>query len=154
VPGAYFVGASAHPGTGVPIAIAGSKLCAEAVLHDLDIPIPSTYGPVGPRTTARSDLDVRQRKKLLYVLEGALDSLFPYLLGAVFAISSVALWAWYTGRMVVEKDTSPDTLVGIARRYAAGAVGAAHTWIPIEVIPWIMLLAIGFLTPVIAKRIL
>lgn len=40
---AYFVGASAHPGTGVPIAIAGSRLCAEAVLSDLGIPTPECY---------------------------------------------------------------------------------------------------------------
>ena len=39
VKGAYFVGASVHPGTGVPIAIAGSRLCAEAILSDLNLPV-------------------------------------------------------------------------------------------------------------------
>jgi phytoene desaturase (3,4-didehydrolycopene-forming) len=37
---AYFVGASTHPGTGVPIVLAGSKITAEQVLDDLDMAIP------------------------------------------------------------------------------------------------------------------
>ena len=39
-PGAYFVGASTHPGTGVPIVLAGSRLTAEQVLDDHSIPVP------------------------------------------------------------------------------------------------------------------
>ena len=38
--GAYFVGASTHPGTGVPIVLAGSRLTAEQILDDHDIPVP------------------------------------------------------------------------------------------------------------------
>ncbi|KAI0388781.1 phytoene dehydrogenase [Xylariaceae sp. FL0594] len=37
---AYFVGASTHPGTGVPIVLAGSKITAEQILDDLSIPAP------------------------------------------------------------------------------------------------------------------
>jgi phytoene desaturase (3,4-didehydrolycopene-forming) len=33
----YFVGASTHPGTGVPIVLAGAKLVTEQVLHDLHL---------------------------------------------------------------------------------------------------------------------
>lgn len=37
---AYFVGASTHPGTGVPIVLAGSKITAEQILDDLGMAIP------------------------------------------------------------------------------------------------------------------
>ncbi|KAK3690995.1 ATP-binding cassette transporter CGR1 [Vermiconidia calcicola] len=36
----YMVGASAHPGTGVPICLAGGRLVAEQVLEDYDVEIP------------------------------------------------------------------------------------------------------------------
>ncbi|MBW0460951.1 hypothetical protein O181_000666 [Austropuccinia psidii MF-1] len=36
----YFVGASTHPGTGVPVVACGSKLTSEMVLRDLNIDIP------------------------------------------------------------------------------------------------------------------
>jgi len=36
----YFVGASTHPGTGVPVVTCGSKLTAEKVLKDLQVDIP------------------------------------------------------------------------------------------------------------------
>nr|WDW19272.1 phytoene desaturase [Penicillium meliponae] len=38
--GVYFVGASVHPGAGVPTCLAGAKLCAERVLRDLNMAIP------------------------------------------------------------------------------------------------------------------
>lgn len=38
--GLYMVGASSHPGTGVPICLAGGKLVAEQVLQDCDLDIP------------------------------------------------------------------------------------------------------------------
>jgi phytoene desaturase (3,4-didehydrolycopene-forming) len=40
VRGLYMVGASAHPGTGVPIVLAGGRLVAEQILEDLDMPKP------------------------------------------------------------------------------------------------------------------
>ena len=36
----YFVGASTHPGTGVPICLAGSKIVAEQILADLRVGVP------------------------------------------------------------------------------------------------------------------
>ncbi len=42
---AYFVGASTHPGTGVPIILAGSRLTAEQVLADAGLPIPWRDAP-------------------------------------------------------------------------------------------------------------
>lgn len=38
--GLYMVGASAHPGTGVPICLAGGRLVAEQVLEDLSMDVP------------------------------------------------------------------------------------------------------------------
>lgn len=40
VEGLYMVGASAHPGTGVPIVLAGGRLVAEQVLEDLGMQVP------------------------------------------------------------------------------------------------------------------
>ncbi|KAI1424583.1 phytoene dehydrogenase [Xylaria sp. FL1777] len=37
---AYFVGASTHPGTGVPIVLAGSKITAEQILDDMRMAVP------------------------------------------------------------------------------------------------------------------
>ena len=40
VKGLYFVGASTHPGTGVPICLAGSKIVAEQILDDDGLMVP------------------------------------------------------------------------------------------------------------------
>lgn len=40
VDGVYFVGASTHPGAGVPTCLAGARLTAERVLEDLEVAIP------------------------------------------------------------------------------------------------------------------
>ena len=40
----YFVGASTHPGTGVPIVLAGSKITTSQILADLEIKEPWTSG--------------------------------------------------------------------------------------------------------------
>jgi len=43
----YFVGASTHPGTGVPIVLAGAKITTEQIFEDLGIEIPwAKKGPV------------------------------------------------------------------------------------------------------------
>ncbi|KEY68149.1 hypothetical protein S7711_08337 [Stachybotrys chartarum IBT 7711] len=44
----YFVGASTHPGTGVPIVLAGAKITAEQILGDLKLPVP--WGKKGSKT--------------------------------------------------------------------------------------------------------
>ncbi|CZR63948.1 probable phytoene dehydrogenase AL-1 (carotenoid biosynthesis protein al-1) [Phialocephala subalpina] len=40
VKGCYFVGASTHPGTGVPIVLAGAKVTTEQILADFKLPVP------------------------------------------------------------------------------------------------------------------
>ncbi|SMQ56363.1 unnamed protein product [Zymoseptoria tritici ST99CH_3D7] len=44
VKGLYMVGASAHPGTGVPIVLAGGKLVAEQVCGDMGVRVPWVVG--------------------------------------------------------------------------------------------------------------
>ena len=101
---AYFVGASAHPGTGVsvlipyflvaivadkqvPIAIAGSRLCAEAVLSDLNIPLPSNYTVQAsfPTRAPTSDLDRPKSKSIRHVAEDFIGTTAPYLVGMLVA---------------------------------------------------------------------
>lgn len=53
----YFVGASTHPGTGVPIVLAGSKITTGQILDDLGITKPWSEG--GHRRRIVSDLDYR-----------------------------------------------------------------------------------------------
>ncbi|TKA55937.1 hypothetical protein B0A53_01636 [Rhodotorula sp. CCFEE 5036] len=43
VKNAYFVGASAHPGTGVPIVLAGARMATTQILDDLKMPIPKQW---------------------------------------------------------------------------------------------------------------
>ena len=55
----YFVGASTHPGTGVPIVLAGSKLTTSQILEDLGLPKP---WPAGDHQVRRvSSLDEQGR---------------------------------------------------------------------------------------------
>jgi phytoene desaturase (3,4-didehydrolycopene-forming) len=51
----YFVGASTHPGTGVPIVLCGSKITTEQILDDLSMTKP--WYPGGHRRRIVSDLD-------------------------------------------------------------------------------------------------
>jgi len=79
----------------VPIAIAGSKLCTEAVLSDLRIPEPDTY--VIEQPTPHSSLDTQHRRNPLYVLEDVFTVILPYLVG-IFLMAAIGLGAlWYTG---------------------------------------------------------
>lgn len=62
--GAYFVGASTHPGTGVPIVLAGAKITAEQILEDLKLTAPWSRAQEGVRKLsekmdARSDTWLR-----------------------------------------------------------------------------------------------
>lgn len=51
----YFVGASTHPGTGVPIVLAGSKITTGQILGDLGMPTPWPQG--GRKRRIVSNLD-------------------------------------------------------------------------------------------------
>ncbi|KAG9258620.1 phytoene desaturase [Emericellopsis atlantica] len=49
----YFVGASTHPGTGVPIVLAGAKITAEQILDDLRLPKPWGDGEMRKKGLSR-----------------------------------------------------------------------------------------------------
>jgi phytoene desaturase (3,4-didehydrolycopene-forming) len=88
---AYFVGASTHPGTGVPIVLAGAKMTAEAVLGDLGMSVPwkgweEVVGDRGVRQgTGTKEIDrVRGRW-------GG----YGYFQGIVLALFLVGFGMWY-----------------------------------------------------------
>ncbi|KAH9817696.1 hypothetical protein DFH28DRAFT_1081292 [Melampsora americana] len=56
IEGMYFVGASTHPGTGVPVVACGSKLTSEAVLKDFKIHIPWSKVPRSDRLTQNEEI--------------------------------------------------------------------------------------------------
>jgi len=49
----YFVGASTHPGTGVPIVLAGAKITAEQILDDLKLPKPWGDGEIVKKSLSK-----------------------------------------------------------------------------------------------------
>ncbi|KAF2839058.1 Phytoene dehydrogenase-like protein [Patellaria atrata CBS 101060] len=49
----YFVGASTHPGTGVPIVLAGSKIVAEQILKDYRMEVPWSKGGFKTKKTGK-----------------------------------------------------------------------------------------------------
>ncbi|KAH0844196.1 Phytoene desaturase [Fonsecaea pedrosoi] len=55
IAGVYFVGASTHPGTGVPIVLAGSKITTEQILDDLGMVKP--WSPGNHKRRVVSELD-------------------------------------------------------------------------------------------------
>lgn len=68
IDGLYMVGASAHPGTGVPICLAAGKLVAEQICTDLGVQFPWPEGEGNTNPLKRSDLDeVKQSPLLSYV---------------------------------------------------------------------------------------
>ena len=86
--GLYFVGASTHPGTGVPIVLAGSKITTEQILGDLGMEKPW-------RTTQRSmkvkDIDRVQRPLEWWANAVFVVLLVLFLLMAVFVYADVWL---------------------------------------------------------------
>lgn len=61
----YFVGASTHPGTGVPICIAGSKLVAEQILQDVGVADRDIPWRTAIVEKAKSELDRMQTAPVL-----------------------------------------------------------------------------------------
>ncbi|CAK3775377.1 Phytoene dehydrogenase [Lecanosticta acicola] len=82
VKGLYMVGASAHPGTGVPIVLAGGALVAEQVCDDMGIPVPwrQAGDRKGWRMEVRSKLDQEEKPVLGWWTKRFLG----FLLGAWF----------------------------------------------------------------------
>ncbi|KAI1764887.1 phytoene desaturase [Hypoxylon sp. FL1150] len=93
--GVYFVGASTHPGTGVPIVLAGARLTSEQVLDDLGMQVPWRGRPSRvldqgvPQNKETSELD-RIRKPLSWSMAAV------YLLLAIWSVWQ-ALQYWRPG---------------------------------------------------------
>jgi hypothetical protein len=93
----------------VPIAIAGSRLCTEAILSDLAIPLPESYA--GKPPSPKSALDFPHPRPLLYRAEDLIWRLYPYVIGSLMALTLVFVWAYCTGRLATTHTSpSPHTL--------------------------------------------
>ncbi|KAH6877781.1 phytoene dehydrogenase [Alternaria rosae] len=89
----YFVGASTHPGTGVPIVLAGAKLVTEQILHDRNEESRIPWRP----------LDAKEEPK---AAPGPLDRTQngPYLSWLVWILLSIALvFVTVPGALVYQK---------------------------------------------------
>ncbi|TVY93136.1 Phytoene desaturase [Lachnellula willkommii] len=93
--GCYFVGASTHPGTGVPIVLAGAKVTTEQILGDLGMEIPWA-GRVEGKGKGKGEIDrVRGNGGLISDL-GIWMLAIVVLVVSVFYINSglVVTWDW------------------------------------------------------------
>lgn len=68
IKGLYFVGASTHPGTGVPIVLAGSKITSSQILDDLGMTKPWPIGGLKRKFVSVLDKDGRTTIDLNTVL--------------------------------------------------------------------------------------
>ncbi|KAI5364574.1 Putative amine oxidase, phytoene dehydrogenase, bacterial-type, carotenoid/retinoid oxidoreductase [Septoria linicola] len=84
VKGLYMVGASAHPGTGVPICLAGGSLVASQICEDYGVPVP---WKASVEVESKGKLDKLDRPMWLDSWEQWV-SILIYLLVAIFA------WLW------------------------------------------------------------
>ncbi|KAI6247848.1 Phytoene desaturase [Erysiphe necator] len=82
IKGVYFVGASTHPGTGVPIVLAGAKITTEQILADRKVEVP--WGKKtqihSDKNMAKSDLDRLKKNTLLTSNFGILSSVLLIIL--------------------------------------------------------------------------
>lgn len=85
IKGLYMVGASAHPGTGVPICLAGGALVAEQICGDYGVEIPWKEERKGSDAGGKRKLDVLERPMWLDSWEQWVSVLI-YLLVAIFAL--------------------------------------------------------------------
>lgn len=86
--GLYFVGASTHPGTGVPIVLAGSRITSEQVLHDAGVSVPWGKAP-----SMREKQKVDKGREIDRVQSGPLLS-WLHIVAILLAVGALALqWA-------------------------------------------------------------
>ncbi len=106
IAGVYFVGASTHPGTGVPIVLAGAKITTEMILDERNVRVPwarrgLVQGEVRdggvPQGKGTSDLDVLKRR------EGAVWISDMGILGLA-ALVLILVLGYVNGGLVVRWD--------------------------------------------------
>ncbi|KAK9895670.1 phytoene desaturase, partial [Cystobasidium minutum MCA 4210] len=86
----YFVGASTHPGTGVPVVVCGAKLTSEQILRDLgmDIPWKLSGSPYESKVSKTEPLNQIKRPSTYWV-EALLTTMLLPFLAALFVIRFV-----------------------------------------------------------------
>ena len=115
VGGVYFVGASTHPGTGVPIVLAGSKITTEQILSDRNITAPwkgkqsvvSDQGVMQCKGT--NDLDKTRRQGAIWTNMGIWILAFVVLMATIIYVNAglIVTWnpeikkGWAGGRMAL-----------------------------------------------------
>lgn len=82
----YFVGASTHPGTGVPICLAGGKIVSEQILKDNGEKVPWSAGGIPPKSAAKSVKDLDELQPPL--------TIYRVLRGTIIAMVIAVAW-WY-----------------------------------------------------------
>lgn len=86
VQGLYMVGASAHPGTGVPIVLAGGRLVAEQILQDLKMEVPWGREEENVRNTRLDTVDkpfwLDDSKSWLFIV--AMVMAVPWVVGFMY----------------------------------------------------------------------
>ncbi|KAL9941809.1 phytoene dehydrogenase AL-1 [Verticillium nonalfalfae] len=90
---AYFVGASTHPGTGVPIVLAGAKITAEQILDDRGLPVPWAHTKNFPKQQLA---ERRQKTKALDLMRYTFHfgSEEVAVLSFLFAVYMMYLFVW------------------------------------------------------------
>ena len=120
--GCYFVGASTHPGTGVPICLAGSRITSEQVLTAYGIapPWPAADRDDGPGANAylspgkaRRDIDREQRLE-----KGPFQRVvFPFLISVLVVYLSTVVFPFF------QSEQDPSSLT---ERIRAGLFGSTR----------------------------
>lgn len=103
---AYFVGASTHPGTGVPIVLAGAKMTAIAILEDQGMEVPwGVWDEVVGDKGVKQGSGVREIDRIRKWGGGMWSGYFQ---GVVLAMLVVVFGMWYQvfDRFLVEGDRS------------------------------------------------
>jgi len=82
----YFVGASTHPGTGVPICLAGGKIVSEQILSDIGKSAPWSSEGMLPKSAGKEVKDIDELQAPL--------TIFGFLRGTVIFMAIAAAW-WF-----------------------------------------------------------
>ncbi|KAI8956610.1 phytoene desaturase [Daldinia sp. FL1419] len=103
----YFVGASTHPGTGVPITLAGAKITAEQILDDFRAPVPwrgkAAMGMDGDQGALQNErtspLDTIQRSGLGISFLRVV--LYLYVLVSMVSMVYILWYSYPRGRLLI-----------------------------------------------------
>lgn len=116
----------------VPIAIAGSKLCTEAILKDHSIPLPSTYSD-HPAYSAKppnpsSDLDRPRLPNLVHMFERSVLFLAPFVAGGLITALALATGLISTGLITLPSSFGVGRSVGNAEMYMQNQTAVTQGW--------------------------